>query len=91
MGFYKQNAAIFLDVFEKNKATIKAFNGCSFLELYQGEEDSTIFFTYSHWENDSLLQEYRQSKEFKKLWRKLKPLFSMRPEAWSVNKIETLK
>jgi heme-degrading monooxygenase HmoA len=91
MGFYKQNAAIFLDVFEKNKAHIKGFKGCTFLELYQGKDDPTIFFTYSYWESDVLLQEYRQSKEFKGLWRKLKPLFRMRPEAWSLNKMETLK
>ncbi|GAL82544.1 hypothetical protein JCM19274_2320 [Algibacter lectus] len=36
------------------------------------------------------MQEYRQSKEFKALWKTLKPLFSSRPEAWSLDRLETL-
>jgi quinol monooxygenase YgiN len=90
LGFYRQNAEVFLELFENNKVKIRAFNGCTFLELYRSKEDPTLFFTYSYWESDSQLQEYRQSPNFKALWRKLKPLFSMRPEAWSVEKIDIL-
>lgn len=90
MGFYKQNVDVFLQNFEDNKTTIRAFNGCTFLALYQAKEDPTVFFTYSHWESDSQLQDYRQSKGFRTLWSQLKPLFSMRPEAWSVDKLEAL-
>jgi len=90
IGFYKQNVDVFLKHFEDNKTKIRAFNGCTFLALYQAKEDPTVFFTYSYWESDSQLQNYRQSKDFRALWSQLKPLFSMRPEAWSVNKLETL-
>lgn len=90
MGFYKQNIDVFLQKFENNKTEIRAFNGCTFLALYQATDNPTVFFTYSYWESDSQLQAYRQSKAFRTLWKQLKPLFSIRPEAWSVNKLETL-
>jgi len=90
MSFYKKNVDVFLQNFEDNKTKIKAFKGCTFLALYQAKEDPSVFFTYSYWESDSDLQDYRKSKDFKSLWRQLKPLFSIRPEAWSVNKLEAL-
>lgn len=90
LGFYRQNVEVFLENFEKNKSKIRGFKGCTFLELYRSKDDPTLFFTYSYWESDSHLQEYRQSPDFKALWSKLKPLFSSRPEAWSVDKLETL-
>ncbi|MFV9550705.1 putative quinol monooxygenase [Algibacter sp. PT7-4] len=91
MGFYKQNIEVFLENFNNSKAKIRAFNGCHFLELYRDKSDSSIFFTYSYWESEEALENYRKSELFEGVWSKVKPLFSIRPEAWSVNKVETLK
>ena len=91
MGFYKQNVDIFLQNFEDTKTRIRAFEGCSFLELYRDKNNPGVFFTYSYWDSEEALETYRKSKLFNSVWNKTKPLFSIRPEAWSVDKMETLK
>ncbi|UKM63739.1 antibiotic biosynthesis monooxygenase [Flavobacteriaceae bacterium GSB9] len=91
MGFYKQNIEVFLDNFHKTKNEIRAFEGCSFLELYRDHNNPSVFFTYSYWESEEALENYRKSELFKRVWGKIKPLFSIRPEAWSVEKLESLK
>lgn len=91
MGFYKQNIEIFLENFNTNKSKIRAFEGCSFLELYRDKNDPNIFFTYSYWESENTLENYRKSELFNTVWSKVKPLFSIKPEAWSVDKLETLE
>jgi len=91
MGFYKQNIEVFLQNFEATKTRIRAFEGCHFLELYRDKKDPSIFFTYSFWDSEEALETYRKSELFNTVWSKVKPLFSMRPEAWSVDKMETLE
>ncbi|GAA4281739.1 putative quinol monooxygenase [Gaetbulibacter aestuarii] len=90
MGFYKQNIEVFLKHFEGYKSRIRGFEGCRLLELYRDKNDPSVFFTYSYWDDEKALQNYRSSEVFKDVWSKTKPLFSIRPEAWSVNKIEFL-
>ncbi len=91
MGFYKQNIEVFLQNFEATKTRIRAFEGCDFLELYRDKKDPSIFFTYSFWDSEEALETYRQSELFNTVWSKVKRLFSIRPEAWSVDKMETLE
>jgi len=91
MGFYKQNIEVFLQNFEATKTRIRAFKGCNFLELYRDKKDPSIFFTYSFWDSEEALETYRNSELFNTVWSKVKPLFSIRPEAWSVDKMETLE
>ncbi len=90
MTFKKENIASFERIFEQNKHDIRAFDGCLFLELYQDKGDPTIFFTYSYWEKEESLERYRESDFFKSVWTQTKSLFESKPEAWSVDKIETL-
>ncbi len=90
MKFETENIPLFQKVFEESKQTIRRFNGCSFLELYQDKDDETIFFTYSFWEKEADLEAYRNSNFFTSVWAKTKVLFSAKPEAWSVNKIASL-
>lgn len=90
MGFNEENIATFLSNFEVNKNKIRTFKGCSFLELYRDKNDPTIFFTYSYWESEQHLENYRQSDIFKNVWAKTKPLFNLSPEAWSVDSINRL-
>lgn len=91
MGFHKKNTETFLANFEANKHRIRGFEGCQFLELLRDKTDSTIFFTYSYWETENHLEAYRASVLFKDVWTKTKPLFNRHPEAWSVDKMVTLK
>ncbi|MEP0265621.1 antibiotic biosynthesis monooxygenase family protein [Dokdonia sp.] len=91
MRFRENEIPTFLSDFEKVKESIRAFPGCNFLELYRGQDDPRIFFTYSYWGSAEALNNYRHSELFKGVWAKTKPLFSDRPEAWSVDKVASLK
>ena len=91
MSFDPLKIAEFLANFEANKKKIRGFQGCNFLELYRDQNNTNIFFTYSYWDSDNDLNNYRHSELFKSVWAKTKPLFNDKPEAWSVNKLESLK
>lgn len=90
MGFDPEKIDEFLTNFEANKDRIRAFKGCQFLELYRDKNNTNVFFTYSYWDSELDLESYRHSELFKTVWSKTKPLFNMKPEAWSVDKIATL-
>jgi len=91
MDFNPENIRAFLDIFNKNKSKIRAFKGCSFLELYRDKNTPNIFFTYSYWEDEAALENYRNSTLFKEVWSQTKTLFQNKPQAWSVDKVVSLK
>lgn len=90
LSFSPENTSTFLEIFEENKINIRNSTGCRLLELYRDKDDSNIFFTYSYWEKEADLENYRDSKLFINVWKKTKKLFNKKPEAWSVDKLETL-
>ncbi|MGB5360779.1 MAG: antibiotic biosynthesis monooxygenase family protein [Eudoraea sp.] len=87
----KENIASFEQIFEETKNFIRNFEGCLHLELYQDREHSNIFFTYSQWEKEENLETYIKSEFFRNVWGKTKLLFEDKPEAWSVNRIKSVK
>ncbi|WP_338378618.1 antibiotic biosynthesis monooxygenase family protein [uncultured Flavobacterium sp.] len=91
MRFQEDKIETFLENFEENKNHIRNFEGNRLLELYQDKNDPRIFFTYSYWENESDLENYRKSELFGGVWKFTKALFSDKPEAWSVDKLVSLK
>lgn len=91
MGFQEEKIPEFLSNFEENKAKIRSFQGCQFLELYRDKHNTNRFFTYSYWENEEALENYRNSELFKAVWAKTKVLFNEKPEAWSVDKLVSLE
>lgn len=91
MSFEPSKIEEFLVNFEANKHKIRAFKGCAFLELYRDKHNTNIFFTYSYWQTDADLENYRHSDLFKGVWANTKPLFNAKPEAWSVDKLESLE
>jgi heme-degrading monooxygenase HmoA len=80
----------FLMNFEANKTRIRNFKGCRLLELYRDKEHPNVFFTYSYWETEDDLENYRRSDLFRNVWSKTKAMFNAPPEAWSVDKLESL-
>jgi len=60
------------------------------LELYQDKNNPELFFTYSYWETEIDLENYRNSELFYDVWQFTKQLFNAKPEAWSVNKLVSL-
>lgn len=81
----------FKNIFSNTKEKIRGFEGCTFLELYQDQNNPSIFFTYSYWNDETYLNTYRHSELFETVWSNTKVLFATKAEAWSVDKIETLK
>ena len=90
LSFHKEHISTFLDNFEKMKLHIRNSPGNRFLELYQDKNNESIFFTYSYWETESDLENYRKSALFDEIWTFTKKLFNDKPEAWSVNKLVSL-
>jgi hypothetical protein len=90
MSFNAEKINTFKEIFQLKKKLIRASKGCSLLELYQDNKNPEIFFTYSYWETEQDLENYRNSDLFKNVWAKTKILFNDQPLAWSVNKIVSL-
>jgi hypothetical protein len=91
MSFEPSRIDEFLANFETKKQYIRDFEGCEFLELYRDKEKTNIFFTYSFWNKESDLENYRHSDLFKGVWAETKVMFNGKPEAWSVDKIVSLE
>ncbi len=91
LSFHEENIPAFLENFEQMKQKIRNAEGNRFLELYQDRERKNIFFTYSYWETEEHLENYRKSELFYDVWSFTKKLFNDKPEAWSVNKLVTLE
>ncbi|MBC7641590.1 MAG: antibiotic biosynthesis monooxygenase [Flavobacterium sp.] len=87
MSFHQEHIPAFLENFELNKEKIRNSAGNRLVELYQDQNDRNIFFTYSHWDCEDDLNNYRKSILFGEVWKFTKKLFNAKPEAWSVNKI----
>ena len=85
LTFQEDKIQEFIQIFEESNALIRGFEGCLHLELWQSRAPATVFFTYSYWETEDALNNYRHSELFKKTWAKTKLLFSDKPQAWSVD------
>lgn len=84
MNFKPEEVTRFKEVFDAYKVRIRANEGCTHLELLQEVNSPTIFFTYSHWQTETDLNNYRNSPLFEEVWAKTKVLFQAKAEAWSL-------
>jgi len=90
MEFKSEEVINFLSKFDIVKEKIRSFDGCTFLELYQDKKNKNIFFTYSKWEKESDLKNYRSSDIFKSVWATTKPMFHSKAKAWSIDTLYSL-
>ena len=91
MTFQEDKVSEFLQNFNSVKDKIRNVNGCRLLELYRDKDNSSVFFTYSYWEREQDLENYRLSELFTGVWAVTKPLFAQKAEAWSVDKLVSLE
>ena len=91
LSFHQENIPAFLENFELFKNQIRNFPGNRLLELYQDKNNASIFFTYSYWESEDDLENYRKSALFDDVWSVTKKLFNDKREAWSVDKVISLQ
>lgn len=85
LEFQEDKTEEFLAFFETIKHVVNEFPGCYGMKLYQDIDRPNIVMTYSHWDSQDSLNNYRDSNEFGQIWPKIKPWFADRPMAWSVS------
>ena len=90
LSFHEDKIPAFLENFELMKEKIRNAPGNRFLELYQDKNNKSIFFTYSYWETEEDLENYRKSALFDSIWTYTKQFFNDKPEAWSLDKLASL-
>jgi len=84
MQFREDALSTFEAVFAESQGRIAAFPGCKGVSLLSDPENSCVRYTYSIWESAEALNSYRKSELFETTWAKTKPLFSDRPQAFSL-------
>lgn len=89
MTFKSENVSDFLVIFESSKNKIRSFDGCRHLELWKDYHAENSFTTYSIWDDEDTLNNYRNSELFKNVWQQTKALFKEKPIAFS-NKKHTI-
>jgi heme-degrading monooxygenase HmoA len=83
LSFEQELVSEFLVVFENSKNQIANFPGCQGLTLLQDANYSNVYYTYSLWQNESDLENYRHSELFETTWAATKKLFNAKPMAFS--------
>ena len=73
----------FLGHFDRSAPQIRAFEGCTHLELWQDARFPNVLTTCSHWTGAEALERYRHSDLFRQTWAHVRPLFAARPQAFS--------
>jgi len=86
MHFTPSNVDVFLGIFNQHKEAIRHFPGCDHLQLLKDVKDPLCYTTLSHWDELESLDNYRNSELFSSVWSRVKPLFSKRTEAFSLEK-----
>lgn len=90
MTFDVQEVANFETFVKPFLPQIRNTAGCTFLQLLRVKNTPNQLMTISHWESAEALENYRNSELFKVVWATTKLHFSDKPEAYSLESIETL-
>ena len=85
LEFQEDKIEDFLSFFDTIKHIVNEFPGCYGMKLYRDINQQNVVMTYSHWDNQASLDNYRNSSQFGEIWPKIKPWFNSKPEAWSVS------
>lgn len=88
MTFESEKVEDFLRIFDQSKSKIRNVPGCTHLELHRDYTRKNIFATYSIWDSEEALNNYRDSDLFKEVWSKTKALFEKEPVAFSSRLVE---
>ncbi|HYG37205.1 MAG TPA: antibiotic biosynthesis monooxygenase family protein [Cytophagales bacterium] len=91
MTFKEENINDFIKLFEESGSKIAGMKGCSHLELMKDPTNTSIFFTYSMWDTEEDLNNYRKSETFKNIWGKCKKYFAAKAEAFSMETLLKVK
>lgn len=84
MQFAQEQKSNFVNLFNERKSKIESQDGCHSVRLFNDIKDKNIFFTYSIWDSEDHLNNYRHSDFFRETWSITKPMFDSKAQAWSV-------
>lgn len=88
MTFKPDKVEDFIEIFTSSKEAIAEMPGCRSVELLQDYNAENIFSTYSIWDSEEDLNNYRKSELFGKVWKSTKALFDDKPIAFSLKKFD---
>lgn len=83
MTFKEEAIDQFLEIFDRSKEKIRSFPGCQHLQLLVDAHAPNVFSTYSIWQAESDLNNYRDSELFGQVWPETKKFFAAPPVAHS--------
>jgi quinol monooxygenase YgiN len=84
LSFQADKVDSFLALFDQVVTKVNAYPGCHHMHMLQDIHEPTSFITYSQWENEDVLNNYRDSDLFQTIWPTIKPWFAAKAEAWSL-------
>jgi quinol monooxygenase YgiN len=84
MVFDPKKVRDFKLLFEEVHPKILAFEGCKHVELCADANEANVYYTFSKWEDEQALENYRSSEFFEDTWSRTKVLFGGKPEAFSL-------
>jgi quinol monooxygenase YgiN len=84
MHFTEEGVKVFKELFQKHRVAMASVDGCLGLELFSEANQPASFATISKWKSQEHLEVYRQSELFNTIWKKIKPHFSEKAEAYSL-------
>jgi heme oxygenase (mycobilin-producing) len=87
MIFQEKHIADFKKIYANVNTKIILMPGCKSVQLLQDIQNPSIFFTYSHWNSETELNQYRDSLLFKETWQTIKPWFAEKANVWSVEQV----
>ncbi|UCH98705.1 MAG: antibiotic biosynthesis monooxygenase [Candidatus Aminicenantes bacterium] len=87
MTFMESKSDDFKEFVTTIRSKIRNFKGCQHLDILQDLHHRNIFFSYSRWETEQDLENYRRSDFFKETWSKASQWFKAKPRAWSTEKL----
>lgn len=85
LTFQEDKTQDFLNYFGTIKQVVNTFPGCQGMKLIQNIHSPNVIMTYSHWDSEKALNNYRDSDTFIKVWTTIKQWFDDKPEAWSMD------
>ncbi|HLV41534.1 MAG TPA: antibiotic biosynthesis monooxygenase family protein [Brumimicrobium sp.] len=81
----KEHVNDFIEHFDTVKEKINAFPGCLGMKLLRDKNNPQVVFTFSEWNDDSDLENYRKSELFGSIWPTVKQWFEQKAEAISTD------
>lgn len=87
LTFREEHCEEFESLFETIKERIAGQEGCQGVKLLKDYEQKGVYFTFSHWDNQQALDQYRSTDLFGEVWPKVKAWMSDKPQAWSTEEL----